>query len=115
MPPPKTFSPKKGPEALIQEKIIEFLRIRQWYVKHTHGNMYQSGFPDLFASHPRYGMRWIEVKNPEQYAFTPAQLENFPLMCAHGAHIWILVAPTEEEYAKLFKPYNWFFYLQALR
>jgi len=115
MPPPKKFLPRKGPEAIIQEDIIKFLRYRGWYVKDTHGNMYQSGFPDLFISHPRYGMRWVEVKNPLKYAFTPAQLENFPLMCAHGAGIWIMTAAEESEYSKLFGPFNWYFYLQALR
>ncbi len=104
------IKPKKGPEAEIQEAICKFLRARSWYVEETHGNMYQNGWPDLFATHIHYGFRFIEVKNPLSYSFTPAQLEKFPLFCANGAGIWIMAAATEEEYAKLNKPHNWQYY-----
>lgn len=78
----------------------------------THGNMYQSGFPDLFACHKLYGARWIEVKNPKSYKFTPAQLRYFPQICANGSGVWVLVAGTLEEYKKLFKRPNWHRYLK---
>ena len=111
------FIPKRtvanGPEAKIQQAIIDMLKIRDWFAKSTHGNMYQSGFPDVFACHKRYGSRWIEVKNPLAYAFTPAQLETFPLLTAHGCGVWILVAATESEYLKLFEPPNWYQYTMA--
>ena len=102
---------KKGPEAIIQKQIIAFLTLRGWFVKPTHGNMYQSGFPDLYACKRRYGTRWIEVKNPESYKFTPAQMEDFPRLTAEGVGIWILTAATELEYKKLFQPPNWWTYL----
>lgn len=111
---PVALRHKEGPEAKIQEKLIQFLRAREWFVKSTHGNMYQSGFPDLYCSHRRYGIRWIEVKYAESYSFTPAQLETFPLMSANGTGIWILVEACEEEYQKLWKPANWIMYLQLL-
>lgn len=101
---------KEGPEAKIQEAIITLLCRRGWFVKPTHGNMYQSGFPDLYSAHSRYGARWIEVKFAERYSFTPAQVETFPKLAAAGVGIWILVAGTDEEYAKLFKAPNWWFY-----
>lgn len=75
-------------------------------VKETHGNAYQSGFPDVYATHERYFMRWIEVKVPEAFSFTPAQLRDYPVMRAKGSPIWILTAATDEEYEKLFKPCN---------
>lgn len=81
----------------------------------THGNMYQSGFPDLYATHSEYGPRWIEVKNPSAYSFTRAQMEHFPKLVANGTRIWILSAATEEEYAKLFKECNWYHYLMKTR
>lgn len=89
------------------------LRDKEWFVKQTHGNMFQSGFPDLFATHYKYRIRWIEVKLPDMKGshFTNAQLETFPKMVANGAGIWILTAATEEEYAKLFKPSNFHVYL----
>ena len=86
-----------------------------WFVRETHGNVYQNGFPDLFCAHLRYGTRWVEVKNPLKYAFTPAQLEAFPQFMAAGAGIWILTAANESEYAKLFKEPNWYWYLSALK
>ena len=104
-----------GPEAQIQEAIMRMLRGQGWFVKETHGNMYQCGFPDLFATHIRYGHRWIEVKNPTAYRFTPAQLETFPLLCAHGSRVWVLVADTDAEYQKLFAPANWHYYLEIMK
>jgi phosphoserine phosphatase len=79
----------------------------------THGNMYQRGFPDLYATHHRYGARWIEVKLPKMVGskFTPAQLECFPKLRANGTRIWILTAATKEEYDKLFKPDNVMLYI----
>jgi len=104
--------PVKGPEAVIQDAIIKFLRERGWFVNPTHGNMYMRGFPDLYACKRRYGPRWIEVKNPEAYSFTPAQIEMFPRFSAEGVGIWILTAATQREYDKLFKPPNWWTYLK---
>ena len=102
---------KRGPERIIQDAIIAYLRIKGWHVMETHGNMYQSGFPDLFATHSKYGPRWVEVKNPGKYKFTPAQLEHFPKMSANGSRIWILIAASDIEYKKLFKQPNWHTYL----
>ena len=107
------FKPKhKRPEKKIQKAIIKMLRIKGWFVKETHGSVYQSGFPDLFASHSRYGQRWIEVKNPKAYKFTQSQLEDFPKFCANGSGVWILISASESEYAKLFKKFNWWTYLK---
>lgn len=106
------FNPKRQkPEAKIQNDIIKMMRYRGWFVVNMHGNMYQSGVPDLYCTHSRYGARWVEVKNPVKYHFTPAQIEDFPKYCANGAGIWILVAGTETEYEKLFKGYNWYQFL----
>lgn len=101
----------RGPEAIIQENLVKFLMERGWFVKITTGNMYQQGFPDLYICKRRYGTRWVEVKNPKSYKFTPAQMEDFPRLAAEGVGIWILTAATEAEYAKLFKPANWWTFL----
>jgi len=77
--------------------------------------MYQSGFPDVYAYHARYGTRWIEVKVKDRYKFTPAQLETFPDFSAKNVGIWILTAATEAEYDKLFKPANWHFFLDVMK
>ena len=103
---------KHGPEWYIQQDIIAYLRMREWLVKPTHGNKFQSGFPDLFATNAKYGPRWIEVKNADSYKFQPSQLEWFPQFCAHGSGVWVLVAATEAEYKKLLQPYNWWQYIK---
>ena len=114
---PKKLRPKHGPEKGIQRKIILMLLERGWYVKPTHGNMYQSGFPDLYATHSRYGCRWIEVKDPKRTGdvFTRAQHEEFPKLSANGTGIWVLVGATQTEYDKLFKKPNWWTFLQAFK
>lgn len=102
------YNRKKGPEAKIQDDIIKFLRERGWFVKILHGNMYSHGLPDLYIARRRYGSRWVEIKNPESFKFTPAQWEDFPRMLAEGVGIWVMIAATEEEYQKLFdKPNLW--------
>jgi len=80
-------------------------------VVRIHGSLFQSGLPDLYATHSRYGPRWIEVKQPIDFSFTGAQLDRFPKLSANGTKIWILTAATESEYKKLFLPANWAFYL----
>lgn len=112
---PKSFREKHGPEYKIQHDLMEYLRKRLWYVRATHGNMYSSGYPDLYCCHNLYGPRWIEVKYALKYSFTKAQIENFPIMSSHGDHIWILVAATETEYKKLFDKPNWEQYYLSLK
>lgn len=111
---PKIKNTKKGPERGIQDRIMMMLRNKGWLVVETHGNMFSSGFPDLYATHSRYGVRWVEVKNAESYSFTPAQMEMFPKFCANGSGIWILVEATEDEYQKLWRSPNWHIYLSLL-
>jgi hypothetical protein len=99
------------PEAKIQHEIIEFLTLRGWFCKVLHGSTFQVGMPDLFCCKRCYGSRFIEVKNPNGYRFTPAQMAVFPRLAAEGVGIWILTAATEEEYQKLFSPPNFWQYL----
>ncbi len=104
----------RKPESILQDKIENMLTLKGWFVKSTHGSVYQHGFPDCYATHSRYGARWVEVKILESYSFTNSQIENFPKFVANGSGIWILVADTEEEYQKLFQPCNWWQYLGVM-
>jgi len=99
---------RQRPEAKIQKAIVEMLRIRGWYVVVMNASENLTGFPDLYATHSKYGPRMIEVKLPNMKgsSFTPAQLDKFPKFLAHGTKIWILTEPTELEYHKLFKAEN---------
>lgn len=108
----KKIRNKYGPEHYIQRDIITFLREREWFVRSTHGNAYQSGFPDLFAAKRRYGMRWIECK-AENFKFTDAQLETFPKFSQNDVGIWVM--QSEREYETLFKAPNWATYLPVAR
>jgi hypothetical protein len=108
---PKILPRKQKPEAEIQEAFEKFLVLRKWSVRSTHGSLYQHGFPDIFACHIKFGARWIEIKNPLHYRFTAAQLEYFPELNSHGVGVWVIVRATEDEYLKLFRPQNWFTYL----
>lgn len=104
---------KQRPEAKIQNQIVKMLTLYGWYCMETHGNMFQCGFPDIYTTHSRYGMRWIEVKLPNMKGskFTPAQMEHFPKLCANGSGVWILTGDTDHEYQKLFKACNWHHYI----
>lgn len=104
---PLKIKDKQGPEAKIQDRLVKKLRGMEWFVKETHGNLYQSGLPDLLTGHIKYGSRWIEVKNPYDFSFTPAQQQDFPKMKAVGIGIWILFGDEDAEILKLWKPANW--------
>jgi hypothetical protein len=109
------FKPKlnvhKGPEAKIQAAIVKYLEERDWIVDETHGNAFQKGFPDVHATHRMWRQRWIEVKNPVSFSFTPAQLKRYPLWHANGTPIWVLTGV--HEYDLLFKPANLYEFLAA--
>ena len=105
--------PAHGPEWHIQKDVIRYLVARGWHVEHTHGNLYQTGFPDLFAAHKKWGSRWIDCKQPKRYAFTKAQKQKWPIWESFNIGIWILTAGTQEEYDKLFQLPNWRAYWKA--
>ncbi len=104
-----------GPEWHIQQSIIKKLRSLQWHVIVTHGNEFQQGIPDLLCMHKMYGIRFVEVKNPKSYRFTPAQVHQFPLMYANGAQVHVLVSDADSEIEKLFGPSNYHHYMRNFK
>jgi hypothetical protein len=133
-PMPRKRGPKPGtrqPENIFQAALIDFLKLRDWYVINMTGNEFQMGVPDLYCCHKRHGTRWIEVKVRDRYKFTPAQIDVFPELSAKGVGIWILSASLEQidviknkgdssrfmdhQYQKLFKPANWWTYLEVMK
>lgn len=107
---PKIINYAVKPEARIQKEIIEYLELRKWFVKILHGNIHQTGMPDLFICKRSLGWRFVEVKQPEKYMFTEAQCATFPKFAEAGVGIWILTAAIEQQYNLLFKPCNWYHY-----
>lgn len=103
-----------GVEAKIQNDIIKKLTLRDWICMPTHGNMFQRGFPDVYAVHLKHGQRWIEVKNPRRFSFTAAQKKYFPIMSACGIGIWVLTSDSDLEFEKLFQPPNMILYMNGL-
>jgi hypothetical protein len=100
---PKPLRIKGGPEAKIQAAIMAKLMRLGWWVVHLHASVYMVGMPDLFATHNKYGVRLIEVKDPSRRGniFTPAQLKNFPELVRNGSPIWVLTSDADSEIAKL--------------
>lgn len=106
---------KEKLESAVLSEVIEFLTLRGWYCKRVHGNAMQSGFPDLFCCHVKYGTRWIETKCPPGHKFMQSQLETFQKFCSNGTGVWVMRAATNDEYLKLFKPPNWWHYLTLIK
>jgi len=109
----KIRQPRHGPEWYIQRDVIAMLDARGWLVEHTHGNLYQTGFPDLFIAHTKWGQRWVDCKQPKRYTFTKAQKVKWPCWELKGVGIWIMTAATQEQYDVLFAPPNWRNYWKA--
>jgi len=103
---------KRGrPEKIIEDKIRDKLTLQGWFVIKTHGNQFQSGLPDLYATHSKYGIRWIEVKTPTG-RFTAAQRDVFPKLSANGTRIWVLEGAEEHDLNLIFGPENWYRFLK---
>ena len=102
---------KSHPETKIQNSIRIYLEDRGWIVIRLIGVQFQSGLPDLLTGHPKYGIRFVEVKYADSYRFTKAQRWRLPELMKHGIGVWVLVGANEEEYDKLFQPPNLFDYL----
>ena len=112
---PEPWKPRLHIEKDIQNELITYLEDRDWFVRATHGNLFSSGWPDLYCFHRKYRQRWIEVKKPVGYILTGAQIDVFHKMSSVGCGIWILTAATEHEYLKLWQPPNWTFFLDVMR
>lgn len=100
------------PETKIQYEIRVFLLARGWTSLNMTGNAYQKGVPDLYCHHPEHGKRWVEVKRKDRYDFTNWQLIIFPQLEASGDQIFIMNAPTLQQYLILFGEPNWRHYLK---
>ena len=94
------------PELRIRTRIRQFLHDRGWHTIIMHGNLFQSGVPDLFCGHLEYGMRWIDAKNPTSYSYTTAQIKLWPKWENVGVGVYILFEGDDANYDLLFKPPN---------
>lgn len=97
-------------ESSIEAAIVPYLCKYGWKVWNVHGNMFTSGLPDKYITHPKHRQRWLELKKPKNYRFTKDQLRSFPLIHACGVGIWIMT--SVKDYELLFKPPNWYTFLK---
>ena len=65
--------------------------------------MFQSGLPDYWCVHRKYGTRWIETKT-DLGSLTESQWRVFAQIVKHGGGIWVL--RDERDYLLLFKDPN---------
>lgn len=105
----KTYK-RHDKEKRILDKIRLMLQNLEWLVEITHGSKYMSGFPDLYLSHRKFGIRWVDVKVEDNYEYTAAQRKKWPIWHKHGSGIWIMTDATQEQYERLFQEPNWHFY-----
>lgn len=102
--PRKNSRPEDRISAAVQKKFRE----EGWFVIKTHGNAFQSGLPDLYCAHAKYGARWVETKVPGKGCITAAQWVVFNKLNAKNIAIYIITKP--EDYKLIFGPSNWPWY-----
>jgi len=119
------FKPRAshGEEFYIQQHWVSFLMHKGWHVERMVGNAFQTGIPDLFLGHPKYGTRWVDVKVYGRYSFTKAQKRKWPIWEEYGIGIWIIGAACRQDCTKdylldeytrvLFSEPNWRDYWRA--
>lgn len=99
---------REQPETKIRDAIRAMLQGRGFLVEIMHGNLYQSGIPDLYVHHPEHGARWIDAKVEGRYSFTKAQKRKWPEWhFRYKIGIWILTGASQEQYDRLFRAPNW--------
>jgi len=105
---------REQPENKLKKQVVSHLEKRGWYIIKTHGNMYQSGLPDLYCCHPRYGTRWIELKT-EKGVLTDAQKVVFSKMRKHGVMIHVITSVKDlgepGSNKGIFGSDNWYYYI----
>lgn len=95
---------RKKPEYDGARRLRNLMENLGWLTKKSHGNAYQSGWPDLFCSHPQFGQRWIETK-AHNGRLSEIQIKEFIEWTKFGVKIWVL--RDEKDYGWLFQNPNW--------
>lgn len=107
----KKLYKRNDEEKRIRDKLIRpMLEGLGWLVEVTHGSQFMKGFPDLYLSHPKQGIRWVDVKVEGDYEFTTAQRHKWPIWHQFGTGIWIMTDATPTQYKRLFDVPNWLDY-----
>lgn len=106
------MKPFGGPKPKLEKEHYADLRklmvSRGWMVKKVTASAYMLGWPDVFAAHKEFGVRWIETKRPDTGRLSADQVRVFTEFQTHGVGIWIL--ETAMDYNLLFGRPNWWQY-----
>jgi len=93
----------------VSRPLVAFMRKRGWHCTKMHGNMYQQGVPDLYCTHPKFGVKWVETKVVGK-KLRATQRKLFREWAQHGSgNIWVI--NHCDDYGKLFDPPNWYRYV----
>lgn len=76
-----------------------------WVTVKIPGGRFLQGFPDIFATHRKYGIRLIETKVPVRGKLSDSQIAMIRKLAAHGTKVYVL--HDERDYDKLFLEPNW--------
>lgn len=97
-------------ETKASNTLRKFMEARGWYLVKLHGNVYQSGMPDLYCGHILHGYRWIEMKAPGG-KLRPSQMTRFAELREVGIEVYVL--ESYHHYDRLFKDRgNWLHYVR---
>jgi len=78
------FQPKEGSDSkstavsAAPPELVSFLHDRHWHVERMSADAFQNGIPDLFCYHKKWGIRWVEIKRPVNYAFCATATTAIP-------------------------------------
>lgn len=106
--PIKKITSRGHPETDLWRALRTLMQRDGWYVKKMHGSKFQSGLPDVYASHRQFGERWIELK-VDNNTLEQSQISEFGKMSAGGCRIFILRKISEYPDV-LFRAPNWAHY-----
>lgn len=87
------------------KRLRQYMAVREWYTVKIPGGRFLSGFPDIYATHHRFGIRLIETKIPIGGKLSDSQIAMFRKLARHGSKIYVL--HDETNYDMLFGDPNW--------
>ena len=93
-------------EKELSDNIRVRLHLDGWHTEKSHGNAYQSGWPDLYCMHPEHGQCWIETKVRGK-KLEASQVTTFLKWHKHRVRIYIITSVDDLILVYKHKPPNW--------
>ena len=97
--------PRRSLESDGAARLKKLMQSRGWtWNRITPGKYGTAGLPDVYATHPKWGYRWIETKAPKG-KLRASQVKKFTEFALAGIDVFVCV--NENWYKYLFGPPNW--------